>query len=208
MSSQTADSRPTSWLGRWFDSHPQRIVGLVLGFGFLLRLRAAWGTFLNPDEALHFLTGNGSSWLVAYQASLDTAHPPLLFLVLHLWRHLGTLADPNPRACGGLDRPAARDFPAAHDRVVGGGTAVCAAAVLLDDCGVPIRTRTFCRFRQAYGTLLFLPVPCPAQPLLRNFIRRRARRLWPAPPRPPPFFGGAERCLGRWPSRRGRRRLR
>jgi hypothetical protein len=92
MRSRTADSRWTIGFGRWFDSHPQRIVGLVLGFGFLLRLRAAWGTFLNPDEALHFLTGNGSSWLAAYQASLDTAHPPLLFLVLHLWRHLGTSA--------------------------------------------------------------------------------------------------------------------
>jgi hypothetical protein len=64
----------------------------VLAFGFLLRLRAAWGTFLNPDEALHFLTGNGSSLRAVYQASLDTAHPPLLFVVLHLWRHLGTSA--------------------------------------------------------------------------------------------------------------------
>jgi Dolichyl-phosphate-mannose-protein mannosyltransferase len=80
------------WFGRWFDCHPKRILGLVLGFGFLLRLRAAWGTFLNPDEALHFLAGNGSSLQAAYQASLDTAHPPLLFLVLHLWRNLGTSA--------------------------------------------------------------------------------------------------------------------
>ena len=92
MSSQTADSRWTIWFGRWFDEHPQRILGLVLGLGFLLRLGAAGGTFLNPDEALHFLTANGPSLLAAYQASLDTAHPPLLFLVLHLWRNLGTSA--------------------------------------------------------------------------------------------------------------------
>jgi hypothetical protein len=78
--------------GRGLADHPRRILGLVLGFGFLLRLRAAWGTFLNPDEALHFLAGNGSSLLAAYQASLDTAHPPLLFLILHLWRNLGTSA--------------------------------------------------------------------------------------------------------------------
>lgn len=92
MNPQTANSPWSIRFGRGFDDHPRQILGLVLGFGFLLRLRAAWGTFLNPDEALHFLVGNGSSLLAAYQASLDTAHPPLLFLLLHLWRNLGTSA--------------------------------------------------------------------------------------------------------------------
>ena len=92
MNPRTANSPWSIRFGRGFDDHPRQILGLVLGVGFLLRLRAAWGTFLNPDEALHFLAGNGSSLLAAYQASLDTAHPPLLFLILHLWRNLGTSA--------------------------------------------------------------------------------------------------------------------
>jgi uncharacterized membrane protein len=45
---------------------------------------------LNPDEALHYLLANQSSWRLAYNASLTNAHPPLLTLVLFLWRSLGT----------------------------------------------------------------------------------------------------------------------
>jgi Dolichyl-phosphate-mannose-protein mannosyltransferase len=46
-------------------------------------------TFLNPDEALHYLLSDQSSLAMAYKASLTTAHPPLLVLVLHYWRLLG-----------------------------------------------------------------------------------------------------------------------
>ena len=62
---------------------------LVLMAGFLIRLRAASGTFLNPDEALHYLLANQSSWRLAYEASLTNAHPPLLTFVLYFWRVLG-----------------------------------------------------------------------------------------------------------------------
>jgi len=63
---------------------------LVLLTGFLIRLWAASGTFLNPDEALHYLLANQSSWPLAYQASLTNAHPPLLTLVLYFWRGVGS----------------------------------------------------------------------------------------------------------------------
>jgi hypothetical protein len=75
---------------RWFEAHSDLSAMLVLIAAFLLRLRSASGTFLNPDEALHFLLADQSSWLLAYNASLTNAHPPLLTLVLHFWRAFGT----------------------------------------------------------------------------------------------------------------------
>ena len=74
----------------WFEAHPNISAIVVLIAAFLGRLRAASGTFLNPDEALHYLLANQSSWRLAYNASLTNAHPPLLTLVLFLWRSLGT----------------------------------------------------------------------------------------------------------------------
>ncbi|MEP6643781.1 MAG: glycosyltransferase family 39 protein [Acidobacteriaceae bacterium] len=67
------------------------VVAYFFIFGaLLLRLRASWGTFLNPDEALHFLLANKASWSLAYQASLTNAHPPLLTFVLHALRSFGS----------------------------------------------------------------------------------------------------------------------
>ena len=63
---------------------------LVLLMAFFLRLWKASGTFLNPDEAMHFLAANKSSLTEAYHASLGLAHPPLLILFLHVWKGLGT----------------------------------------------------------------------------------------------------------------------
>lgn len=64
-------------------------IGTVIFAAFALRLWTAHGTFLNPDEALHFQIANQPSWSLAYRASLTTAHPPLLIFVLHFWRALG-----------------------------------------------------------------------------------------------------------------------
>jgi hypothetical protein len=74
----------------WFDAHSAWVAILVLAVGLAVRLAAAWGTFLNPDEALHYLIANQASWRAAYQASLTTAHPPLLILLLYFWRTLGS----------------------------------------------------------------------------------------------------------------------
>jgi uncharacterized membrane protein len=64
--------------------------GFVLLLAFLLRLWKASGTFLNLDEAMHFLAANKPSLAEAYRSSLNLAHPPLLILLLNLWRRLGT----------------------------------------------------------------------------------------------------------------------
>ncbi|MBO0911458.1 MAG: glycosyltransferase family 39 protein [Acidobacteria bacterium] len=69
---------PGSLPGSW-------AVPLAMAAGFLLRLNLARTTFLNPDEALHFFLAHNSSLAVAYEASLTTAHPPLMILFLHLW---------------------------------------------------------------------------------------------------------------------------
>jgi len=68
----------------------ERGMFLVMAAAFFVRLWAASGTFLNPDEALHFLVANKLSWSAAYKASLSTAHPPGLIFLLYFWRSLGT----------------------------------------------------------------------------------------------------------------------
>jgi hypothetical protein len=70
--------KPTSWT---FS---------LLAVGLLVRLWHASGTFLNPDEAMHFYSANQVSWWLTYRSSLTLYHPPLLILLLHAWRSLGT----------------------------------------------------------------------------------------------------------------------
>lgn len=53
-----------------------------------MRLRLAWLTFLNPDEALHYFLSHQPSLKLAYDASLTTAHPPLMILFLYDWSFL------------------------------------------------------------------------------------------------------------------------
>jgi hypothetical protein len=74
----------------WFQSHSHAAALAVTFLGFLARFWTASGTFLNPDEALHFRLANQPSLALAYQQSLTAAHPPLLILLLYYWRALGT----------------------------------------------------------------------------------------------------------------------
>src|SRR6266550_8267367 len=84
---QEAEALPLDrWLLRWTDW----VALLVVTVGCLLRVRAAAGTFLNPDEALHFSVANQTSLAAAYRASLTLAHPPLLIFLLYFWRAVGT----------------------------------------------------------------------------------------------------------------------
>ncbi|MGC1374222.1 MAG: glycosyltransferase family 39 protein [Candidatus Sulfotelmatobacter sp.] len=55
-----------------------------------VRIWVAAGTFLNPDEALHFRLANQPTLALAYKESLTASHPPLLTVVLYYWRALGT----------------------------------------------------------------------------------------------------------------------
>ena len=56
---------------------------------FVARLILAKEYFLNPDEALHYLSASQPSVDLAYKAALTKAHPPLLILVLYYWRSFG-----------------------------------------------------------------------------------------------------------------------
>jgi 4-amino-4-deoxy-L-arabinose transferase-like glycosyltransferase len=63
---------------------------VLLASGLLVRLILARASFLNADEALHYLLSVQPSVARTYQASLTTAHPPLLIVLLHYWSRLGT----------------------------------------------------------------------------------------------------------------------
>jgi hypothetical protein len=91
--SMTESPAPTTWQHRLENQHKadwNLAAGVVPLLAFLLRLWKASGTFLNLDEAMHFLAANKVSLAEAYRTSLTLAHPPLLILFLHVWRKLGT----------------------------------------------------------------------------------------------------------------------
>lgn len=71
-------------------SYPPGLPWLILAVGLLVRLWFASYTFLNPDEALHYLLSVQPSLVDTYIASLSTAHPPLYLLLLHAWDHFGS----------------------------------------------------------------------------------------------------------------------
>src|ERR1041385_2638369 len=60
------------------------VVALLL-LGLAVRLIGAYSRFLNPDECMHYLYSLQPSFLATYEASLHTAHPPLLIIFLHYW---------------------------------------------------------------------------------------------------------------------------
>ena len=71
-------------------SRTRLALSIVLAGGFLWRLWLAQATFFNADEAWHFFLANQNSMWLAYKASLTISHPPLLIVILHFWRALGT----------------------------------------------------------------------------------------------------------------------
>lgn len=83
--------RPRSRLSinDWLRDHLSAAVLAVLTAGFALRIYAAGRSYLNPDEALHYLLVHQRSLLSAYYASLTNAHPPLIYVILYFWQFLG-----------------------------------------------------------------------------------------------------------------------
>ncbi len=73
----------------WLQSHGDLVALVAVAIGFLIRVRMASRSFLNPDEALHFLLMNRPSAYLAYKTSLTNAHPPFFFWLLYVWRYLG-----------------------------------------------------------------------------------------------------------------------
>jgi hypothetical protein len=88
MNRNMASSRESA--NEWFQRHADLAAILIVLFGFLARLWAAHGIFLNPDEALHFRLANQNSLALAYRAGLTASHPPLLTSLLYYWRGFAT----------------------------------------------------------------------------------------------------------------------
>ncbi|HEV2730624.1 MAG TPA: glycosyltransferase family 39 protein [Terriglobales bacterium] len=86
---QARPQRKAATIDNWLETRPNLIPAIIVAAAFLLRLWIARGTFLNPDEALHFRAANTTSWWLTYQRSLGIAHPPLLVFLLHFWRVFG-----------------------------------------------------------------------------------------------------------------------
>ena len=78
-----------SFVERWLQHYLNAVAVTVVAVGFVIRLVIASRSFLNPDEALHYLLFDQQSAFLAYKASLSNAHPPLVFLVLYFWHFLG-----------------------------------------------------------------------------------------------------------------------
>jgi 4-amino-4-deoxy-L-arabinose transferase-like glycosyltransferase len=93
VSDLTTSSPKTGWtpsqIERWLASELDWIVLVSLLAGFALRLTSSLGTYLNPDEALHYLLINQRSLAAVYRASLTNAHPPLYFALLYYLHFVG-----------------------------------------------------------------------------------------------------------------------
>jgi hypothetical protein len=88
--SETLANNETALNGRELSSRIDILLPpLVLAAGLVARLIQAKDYFLNPDEALHYLSASQPSVDLAYKAALTNAHPPLLILALYYWRSLG-----------------------------------------------------------------------------------------------------------------------
>jgi len=80
----------------WEARTPERsalqnwLPGLLMMVGTGARLWVAGRTFLNPDEALHYFVAAQPTFLQTYTVSLSTAHPPLMFFLLHGWIVFGS----------------------------------------------------------------------------------------------------------------------
>ena len=73
----------------WLGARLNPFVFGIIAAAFLFRVYVAGRSFLNPDEALHYIILNQRSMLWAYKVSLTNAHPPLIYLLLYCWKFLG-----------------------------------------------------------------------------------------------------------------------
>ena len=73
----------------WLGDHLNALALAVVAAGFAVRVFVASRSYLNPDEAMHYMWINQPSAFIAYKASVGIAHPPLLYLLLYFWHFLG-----------------------------------------------------------------------------------------------------------------------
>ena len=69
----------------WSMHLPAIAPAAVILAAFVVRLAGAHSRFLNADEAMHYVFSLQPSCISTYKASLRTAHPPLLIILLHYW---------------------------------------------------------------------------------------------------------------------------
>src|SRR5215475_4477147 len=62
----------------------------LIVLGLIVRLAGARSRFLNADESMHYLFSIQPSFLATYRATLHTAHPPLLIILLHYWSYISS----------------------------------------------------------------------------------------------------------------------
>lgn len=74
------------------QSRPQEgfTAPVLIVFALVIRLLGAHSRFLNADEAMHYLFSLQPSFLATYQATIHTAHPPLLIVLLHYWSYISS----------------------------------------------------------------------------------------------------------------------
>jgi uncharacterized membrane protein len=73
----------------WVVGNSDWLALLTIAAALAVRIAYAASCYLNPDEVQHFSAAGRHTWLEAYRASTDLAHPPLFILVLHSVLYLG-----------------------------------------------------------------------------------------------------------------------
>src|SRR5437773_8619858 len=76
-------------LQRWLRLHGGSLLLMTGAIGFVLLIAATRNRYLSPDEALHFELVKSPGLLDVYRNSRSNSHPPLFFLLLHLWIGFG-----------------------------------------------------------------------------------------------------------------------
>ncbi len=61
----------------------------VIVIGLVIQIAPMRNRYLSPDEAFHVSVASAPNLIDVYLGTTTTAHPPLFFLLLHLWMHLG-----------------------------------------------------------------------------------------------------------------------
>jgi hypothetical protein len=78
--------RSPGTLEAWLSTHGGTAAVVLVVLGFLVRMLAARRSFVIADELLHADVAGAGSLGEVYRASLEHAHPPLFFLLLHFWK--------------------------------------------------------------------------------------------------------------------------
>ncbi len=74
---------------QWLRRHSDLLAVAAVAAVFVIRIAAARDRYLSPDEALHVEAASAPTLVGTYENSRFLAHPPLFFLLLHVWMLAG-----------------------------------------------------------------------------------------------------------------------